>query len=403
MSKPWTEAEINILKEYYPNEGIQIIERLPNRSITSIYTKAHRLCIETHFWDINEVSILEKYYPLEGIKVAKRFPYKTKKEVENKAYTLKLHVQKSEKNVYDISGEYGVGYTSNTNKPFYFDLDKYDLIKYFSWFEKDGYAFAKVNKKKIGMHRLVIGEDNIPKNMCIDHINHNRCDNRLCNLRIVTFSDNCKNRERPKNSTSVYVGVEKLKSGKYKAQIGVNNSIIRLGTFDTAEEAIKAKIDAEKKYFGEFRNSNLDKLINNEANHLHQTTINSSEKVGAWTSEEIKLLEELYPLMGTKCCVKLNRDKKSVMDKAKKLKIKYINFLEWTQDEINILKQWYPIEGTKCKDKLPNRSKPAIKEKCQVLKIKYIGKKYKTKKCHTNKSNTEEYTQVNLFDEQEER
>ena len=38
-------------------------------------------------------------------------------------------------NVYDLNGEYGIGWTFNTNKMFYFDLTDYDLIKNYCWFE----------------------------------------------------------------------------------------------------------------------------------------------------------------------------------------------------------------------------------------------------------------------------
>ena len=38
-------------------------------------------------------------------------------------------------NRYDLSGEYGIGWTSNTNKEFYFDLDRYDDIKHICWLE----------------------------------------------------------------------------------------------------------------------------------------------------------------------------------------------------------------------------------------------------------------------------
>ena len=42
-------------------------------------------------------------------------------------------------NIYDMSQTYGIGYTSNTNKVFYFDKDKYELIKeYFGGFAYDG-------------------------------------------------------------------------------------------------------------------------------------------------------------------------------------------------------------------------------------------------------------------------
>lgn len=39
-------------------------------------------------------------------------------------------------NIYNLSGEYGIGWTSNTNKEFYFDLEDYDKIKDYCWLEQ---------------------------------------------------------------------------------------------------------------------------------------------------------------------------------------------------------------------------------------------------------------------------
>ena len=39
------------------------------------------------------------------------------------------------KNKYDLSGEYGIGWTHNTEHEFYFDLEDYDIIKYYCWYD----------------------------------------------------------------------------------------------------------------------------------------------------------------------------------------------------------------------------------------------------------------------------
>ena len=355
MSKPWTEEEENILKEYYPIEGKEVMKRIPNRSSIAITRK------------------IEK---------------------------LHLHLQNRRKcNIYDLSGEYGIGYTSNTSKPFYFDLDEYDLIKNFTWAECHNYIRAST-KHRQALHHIVIGEQNIPRDMLVDHINHDTFDNRLQNLRIVTPSDNCKNKNKLKDSKNIYVGVEKHKSGNYKAYICVNKQRIYLGVFQTIEEAIKVRTDAELKYFGEYRNSNLDELIK-DINYQSVTPKkikgNSSKK---WTTEEMDVLEKYYPIEGSDCVKRLpQKTKKQISNQARRHNIKYIKrktnttYSIWTEDEVNTLKQWYPIEGVSCAKRFNNRSEKSIAAKAFSLKLKYIG----------NKSNTEEYTQINLFDEQEER
>lgn len=74
------------------------------------------------------------------------------------------------------------------------------------------------------------------------------------NCRWVTHMENCHNRGKRKDCKSSHSGVRKtvFRSGnvKYRATICVNYKKINLGYFDTEEEAVKARIEAEKKYWG---------------------------------------------------------------------------------------------------------------------------------------------------------
>ena len=74
--------------------------------------------------------------------------------------------------------------------------------------------------------------------MTVDHINRNKLDNRRCNLRVASNSQNCRNREKGKNNTSGYKGVSyKKKNKKFAARITVDGRMHNLGLFKTAEEA----------------------------------------------------------------------------------------------------------------------------------------------------------------------
>lgn len=95
---------------------------------------------------------------------------------------------------------------------------------------------------------LTHGEE-VPKDMVVDHINGDPLDNRISNLRVVTPSVNSRNRAVNVNNTSGRTGVGwHKKTQKWRAYIhtGEEKGAKFLGLFDTKEEAIAARIGAEK-------------------------------------------------------------------------------------------------------------------------------------------------------------
>jgi hypothetical protein len=84
----------------------------------------------------------------------------------------------------------------------------------------------------------------------IDHINGNKTDNRIANLRDVEGSLNNLNCHTPRrhNAESPYIGVVKPKRYKrWLAKITLHGKRVRLGCFDTAEEAQAAYLEAKKR------------------------------------------------------------------------------------------------------------------------------------------------------------
>ena len=131
----------------------------------------------------------------------------------------------------------------NSDKIMMCDIEDWENLKCFTWFDVGGYSMAARNKK---FHRMVA---NPPKGMVVDHINRNRLDNRRVNLRIVTSHVNSLNTSVQKNNTTKYLGVHKTRYGTYYATIKLNGKNIGLGTFKNIDEAIKARKEAEDKLF----------------------------------------------------------------------------------------------------------------------------------------------------------
>jgi len=113
----------------------------------------------------------------------------------------------------------------------------------------NGYIRIYINRKPYMVHKIIwlIEHGYIPKN--IDHINHNRSDNRIENLREVSHKENCRNQTIRNTSTSNINGVHWYKqTNKWQVHITVNGKRIHLGYFDDIEIAKNARNEADIKY-----------------------------------------------------------------------------------------------------------------------------------------------------------
>jgi HNH endonuclease/NUMOD4 motif len=112
----------------------------------------------------------------------------------------------------------------------------------------------------------------------VDHINHNRHDNRVENLRWVSQSQNLQNKSKHKNNTSGVTGVS-FYNGKWKAQICIDYTTIQLGSYFIKEDAIRARQKGEERYFGEYANKDQENQNTSTINtpyELSNTVLQSS-------------------------------------------------------------------------------------------------------------------------------
>lgn len=141
------------------------------------------------------------------------------------------------------------------------DTEDYEWLMRWEWsLSTSGYANrsqwvdGKNKNKIILMHRLII---NTPDGMDTDHINGNKLDNRRCNLRVATRSQNLMNQKKSWGG-SKYKGVSWHKNkGKWVAYIETDKKMKHLGIFVNEHDAATAYNMAALRYFRKFAKLNL--------------------------------------------------------------------------------------------------------------------------------------------------
>jgi len=145
----------------------------------------------------------------------------------------------------------------NKNKYVLVDDNDYEWLSQWKWRHFDnggttGYAIRTRADGKgcIFMHREIL---NLEKGEITDHVNGDGLDNRHCNLRKCTMTQNNQNSRKQRNNTSGYMGVslEKIPN-KWRARICYEGVKKHIGLFNNVEDAARAYDEAAKKYHEEF-------------------------------------------------------------------------------------------------------------------------------------------------------
>lgn len=159
-------------------------------------------------------------------------------------------------NLEDEHGLYGIGKCHNCDRLFYFDMEDFDKIKNYCWssYGNNHDSHIKIetrvrypdgSSKLVKMHQMIVGS-------MYDHIDRNSLNNRKYNLRPCTVRENNFNKSlRTDNSTGI-IGVQPIYDGRWKACLTKDGTSYSLGHFDNKDDAIRARLIAEIKYFGEF-------------------------------------------------------------------------------------------------------------------------------------------------------
>ena len=150
-------------------------------------------------------------------------------------------------NIFEVTD--GLVYCYTEDGELLFFTDDTRVIDY-SWGKlANGYSATYIEGRQMSIHRFV----SRPKdNELVDHINRNKKDNRLENLRNTDKSVNAFNCDIRKNNKSGHAGVWFRKdTQRWTAEIKKNYKKIHLGCFDTYEQAVNARESAEREYYGD--------------------------------------------------------------------------------------------------------------------------------------------------------
>lgn len=121
-------------------------------------------------------------------------------------------------------------------------------------YDKEGYLRIRILGREYRGHRIIweLFNGPIPEGMLIDHIDGNKANNKIENLRLATRQQNNANSYGNKNAKIPYKGITLNPGGRYRARIYHKGIHYSLGTFNTIEDAKAAYDNKAIELNGEF-------------------------------------------------------------------------------------------------------------------------------------------------------
>ena len=161
-------------------------------------------------------------------------------------------------NEYEFRDDQVIGYTAN-GEPFRFDIQDYEAVSPYSWYKTSNGYIATRNSQNdlLLLHQIIMGTVDCQDMIQVDHINHDKTDNRRCNLRLANKVLNGQNTGLRVDNTSGMTGIYWSKRWRvWIARITVNKKTMHLGTFHSFDDAVAARKAAEERYFGPYSYDN---------------------------------------------------------------------------------------------------------------------------------------------------
>ena len=154
----------------------------------------------------------------------------------------------------------------------------------------DGNEYKKLIHKLIAENFIA----NPYNKQFVDHIDNNKLNNNVYNLRFCTQQENCMNRKLSSKNTSNHKGVLFFKrTNKWKAGIMFKGKQYHLGYFDKIEDAVNARVMKAKELNGEYINK-CEKEVTINLNIPANTKVNLNININPNEEQELKELEKEF-------------------------------------------------------------------------------------------------------------
>ena len=132
----------------------------------------------------------------------------------------------------------------------FIDPEDYCLVRHYHWkLHSNGYAVTTIKGKAVLMHRLIMGVDD--PSIQVDHIKHEKLDNRKQMLRLCDAAENRRNSQKHMTASSHFKGVYD-DNGKWHVQIFINGKVKNIGRYLCEQTAAKVYDQFAKRHFKEF-------------------------------------------------------------------------------------------------------------------------------------------------------
>ena len=155
---------------------------------------------------------------------------------------------------------------------------------------RNGNEYKKLIHKLIAEYFIA----NPYNKQCVDHIDNDRLNNNINNLRWASYQENNMNSKLSSKNSSNYKGISfNKRCNKWEAYIRINGKTKHLGLFDKIEDAVNTRVKKAKEVYGEFMNK-CEKAINININIPANTKVNLNINIKSQEDQELEDLEREF-------------------------------------------------------------------------------------------------------------